>query len=56
MGDSYTVCVAAEIAEHLLGAAEGWLGVHHPIAVFHGVQVIVEEAGIAPVFDRAGEL
>ncbi|MFZ3264285.1 MAG: hypothetical protein WA172_09820, partial [Terriglobales bacterium] len=30
-GDGDTVGVTAEIVEHILGAAEGWLGVDHPV-------------------------
>jgi len=55
IGDGDAMCVAAQIFEHWLRAAEGWFGVHHPIAPFHGVQVIVEETGILQMCDGAGE-
>jgi hypothetical protein len=31
VGDGHAMGVAAEILEHLLGAAEGWLGVDRPV-------------------------
>jgi len=56
IGDGDAMRVAAEIFEHLLWTAERWFGIHHPIALLHGVQIIVEETGIAQRFDGAGKL
>lgn len=38
IGDSHAVSVAAEIAEHLHGAAEGWLGINHPILTMQAAE------------------
>src|SRR5467141_3598813 len=31
VGDGYAMSVTAQIAEHILGAAEGWFRVNHPV-------------------------
>ncbi len=54
-GRPETMRVAAQILEHLLWAAERWFSVYDPIALLHGVQVIVEETSILQLFDSTRE-
>ena len=46
VGNGDTVGVAAEILEHILGAAEGWLGVDHPVFAKQRSQPGGEESGL----------
>lgn len=46
VGDGDTVGVTAEILEHILGAAEGWLGVDHPVFAKQRSQPGGEEFGL----------
>ena len=46
VGNGDTVSVAAEILEHILGAAEGWLGVDHPVFAKQRSQPGGEEFGL----------
>jgi len=46
VGDGDTVGVTAEILEHILGAAEGWLGVDHPFFAKQRSQPGGEEFGL----------
>jgi hypothetical protein len=38
VGDGYAVSVTGEIAEHMMGTAEGWLGVDDPVLTEQGAQ------------------
>ena len=46
VGNGDTVSVATEILEHILGAAEGWLGVDHPVFAEQRSQPGGEEFGL----------
>ena len=46
IGNGDTVSVATEILEHILGAAEGWLGIDHPVFAKQGSQPGGEEFGL----------
>ncbi len=46
VGNGDTVSVATEIVEHILGAAEGWLGVDHPVFAKQRSQPGGEEFGL----------
>ena len=46
VGDGDAVGVAAEILEHILGAAEGWFRVDHPVFAKQGSQPGGEEFGL----------
>ena len=46
VGNGDTVGVAAEILEHILGAAEGWLGVDYPVFAKQRSQPGGEEFGL----------
>ena len=46
VGDGDAVGVTAEIVEHILGAAEGWLGVDHPVFAKQRSQPGGEEFGL----------
>jgi hypothetical protein len=46
VGDGDTVGVTAEILEHILGAAEGWLGVDDPVFAKQRSQPGGEESGL----------
>ena len=48
--------VAADVVEHLLGSAEGGLGVDDPFARLEGGEVEAELVGIAQFLKRAEEL
>ena len=56
IGDGDAMGVTAEIFEHLFRAAERWFGIHHPLALFHGVQIFMKEIGITEMHDGAGKL
>src|ERR1700686_3618690 len=46
VGDGDAMGVTAEIVEHILGAAEGWLGVDHPVFAKQRSQPGGEEFGL----------
>ena len=46
VGNGDTVSVATEILEHILGAAEGWLGIDHPVFAKQRSQPGGEEFGL----------
>jgi len=46
VGNGDTVSIATEILEHILGAAEGWLGVDHPVFAKQRSQPGGEEFGL----------
>jgi len=47
------VGVSAEVAEHVVGAGEGSLRVHHPVLAVHGAQEPLEGSGIGEVVGDA---
>ncbi len=53
VGDGDTVGVAAEVTDHLLGAAEGGLGIHDPVLTKQCSQERREALGLFQVLDRS---
>jgi len=56
IGNGHPMGVAAEILEHLLGAAKRWLGVNHPLDISYGCQISGKGSGNAKRFERAKEV
>jgi len=52
VGDGDAMGIAAEIGQHLFGAAEWWLGVDHPVEVLEFAETTCE--GLR--FGKAGEI
>ncbi len=56
VGNGDTVSVATEILEHILGAAEGWLGVDHPVFAKQRSQPGGEELGVREPRQTRGKM
>jgi hypothetical protein len=54
VGDGDAVGVTAEIVEHILGAAEGWFGVDHPVFAKQRSQPGGEEFGLRELYEARG--
>ena len=48
--DRDTVCVAAEIVQHLLGSAKRWFGIHHPFGFAERGQPVCKCTGLSQPF------
>jgi hypothetical protein len=55
VGDGYAMGVAGEITQHMMGTAEGWLGVDDPVLTEQGAQEGAECAFIFEWLERSGE-
>ena len=51
VGDRHAMGVAGEIVEHVMGAAEGWLGIHHPLGLRGRSEIGGEGVGVAQGFE-----
>src|SRR5260370_31006032 len=56
VGDGYAMGVAAEILEHILGAAEGWFGVDDPVFSEQWSQPGSEDLRLCEQRQIAGEM
>ena len=50
VGDGYAMGIAGEIAEHMMGTAEGWLGIDDPVLTEQGTQEGAEGLFVFVVF------
>jgi len=55
VGDGNAMGVAGEIAEHMMGAAEGWLGVDDPVLTEQGAQEGAERLLVGEWLKSSGE-
>ena len=55
VGDGHAMGVAGEIAEHMMGTAEGWLGVDDPVLTEQGAQEGAERLLVGQGLKRSGE-
>jgi hypothetical protein len=55
VGDGHAMGVAGEIAEHMMGTAEGWLGVDDPVLTKQGAQEGAERFLVFEWLERSGE-
>jgi hypothetical protein len=55
VGDGYAMGVAGEITQHMMGTAEGWLGVDDPVLTEQGAQEGAECPFIFEWLERSGE-
>src|SRR5260370_39538190 len=56
IGNGHAMGIAAQVFQHLLGSAEGGLGVNHPVGFAQGGQIAGESEGIAQRFPLAEEM
>ena len=55
VGDGHAMGVTGEIAEHMMGTAEGWLGVDDPFLTEQGAQEGAERFLVGQWSKRSGE-
>jgi hypothetical protein len=55
VGDGYAMGIAGEIAEHMMGAAERWLGVDDPVLTEQGTQEGAEGLLVGQGLKSSGE-
>jgi hypothetical protein len=55
VGDGHAMSVAGEIAEHMMGTAEGGLGVDHPVLTEQGAQEGAEGLLVGQRLKSSGE-
>lgn len=55
VGDGHAMSVTGEIAEHMMGTAEGGLGVDHPVLTEQGAQEGAEGLFVFERLERSGE-
>ena len=55
VGDGHAMGVAGEIAEHMMGTAERWLGVDDPVLTEQGTQEGAESLFVFQRLERSGE-
>ena len=55
VGDGHAMGVTGEIAEHMMGTAEGWLGIDHPVLTKQGPQEGAEGLFVFQRLERSGE-
>src|SRR5580692_10045386 len=55
VGDGYAMGIAGEIAEHVMGTAEGGLGVDDPVLTEQGAQEGAEGLFVGQGLERSGE-
>ena len=56
VGDGHAMGVAAQILEHILGAAKGWFRVDHPVFSEQGPQPGGEDFRLSQPYQVSGEL
>jgi len=55
VGDGHAMGVAGEITQHMVGAAERWLGINHPVLTEQGTQEGTECFFLLERLERTGE-
>jgi hypothetical protein len=55
VGDGHAMGVAGEIAEHMMGTAEGWLGIDDPVLTEEGTQEGAERFLVFQGLERSSE-
>jgi hypothetical protein len=55
VGDGHAMGVAGEIAEHMMGTAEGWLGIDDPVLAEEGPQEGAESLLVFERLETSGE-
>jgi hypothetical protein len=56
VGDGNAMGVSAQVAEHLVGSAEGWLTVNHPVMPEQLAEELPEELGLSEGLELSVEL
>ena len=55
VGDRHAMGVASEIAEHMMGTAERWLGIDDPVLTEQGTEEGAEGLLVGQGLKRSGE-
>jgi hypothetical protein len=55
VGDGHAMSVAGEIAEHMMGTTEGWLGIDNPVLTEEGTQEGAKRLLVFERLERSGE-